>query len=287
MNDDSKTKQDPELQLLLTRMDPLARNLFDHAVRMNRASQRHIFQSFHARFSRTTPRTERETLAAHAIATAKHELGIAEDKSLPAHRYIAWFKELPAERREHYPGATTIRRAFHNNWTEANSAVTAAPVARFRSVRRRARGKKFTIQEVRFAVRLYRSEKGNLNSMRREWGPWARGKNSQGVRLPVCFHTVRQRFASFEDLCEAARGETPRPFQIRSLPLSQLRETMRQADREVPGKLTGVAFIAWRARKLETDPTLLIPSRETISNRLGNGSWDAARRAVFGNGGAG
>lgn len=285
MNDDCEIQHDPELQLLLTRMDPLARNLFDHAARMNRASQRHIFQKFHAQFSRTTPRTERETLAANAIATAKHELGIADDEPLPANKYAPWFKGLSDDCRKHYPSATTIRRAFHNNWTEANNAVTGSPVARFRSVRRRARGKEFTNAEIRFALQLYASEKGHLHSMRRTWGPWARIKNAEGVRVPIAFHTVRQRFASFEAMCEEAGIEPPRSMSIRALPLSRLIEIVRQAACDTSGKLTGVAFIAWRASKLEEDPSQLIPSRDTIASRLGNGSWDAAVCIAFGGAG--
>lgn len=282
MNDELEFQNNTELQLSITRLDPLARNLFDQVARMNRASQRHIFQMLHARFSNTTPRTERETLSAHAIATAKHELGVPDDRYLSSNKYEAWFKSLPEDRRGEFPSGSTIRRAFHNSWQEANSAVVATPIARFSSVRQRAQGKKFTNEEVRAAVRLYASDNGDLLSMRRKWGPWARRKNAEGTRVPICFHTVRHRFATFEDLCDAAGLAQPREMAVRALSDEQIRSVMRQAASEIDGLLTAVAFLAWRAKKLEADPTALIPNHETIANRLGNGRWYDARRAALG-----
>lgn len=277
MNDSINIHNNTDLDRLLAKMDPLARALFNHVSRLNRASQRHVFQRFAARFSRATPRTEREVLAGHAIATAMSELGVADDERLKSHQYKSWHRDLPEERKEQYPSATTIARIFHNNWNDAVDSVVATPIARFHTIRKRARGKAFTNQEIREAVRLFAEENPNVTSFRVEWKPWAREKAAEGYRVPLAFHTVRQRFIGYSDFSEAAGVPLNRNMAVRFLTDEEMHEILREADREVDGTLTWAKFIAWRKHKLELDPTLAIPHHQTIATRIGGGDWAVAR----------
>lgn len=281
MNDSTNIPASPDLDRLLAKMDPLARAFFNHVANLNRASQKHVFQMFAARFSRVSPRTERETLAAHAIATAMHELGLADDERLPSHKYKVWYGELSDERKEQYPGATTIGRIFHNNWTDAIDSVVVTPLARFHTIRKRAQGKPFTNQEIRDAIRLFAEENPRSTSYRREWKPWAKTKIAQGLRVPLAFHTVRQRYASYEEMSADAGLPMNAGMAVRAMRKEEMCEIIREAYCEVDGVLTWAKFIAWRKRKLELDPARAIPSHEMIAARVGSGEWDVAVRIAL------
>lgn len=282
MNNSTNIHDNPDLDRLLAKMDPLARAFFNHVANLNRASQRHVFQRFAARFSRATPRTEREVLAAHSIATAMQELGLSDDERLPNHRYKAWYRDLPEERKKQYASATTIARIFHNNWNDAIDSVVATPTARFHTIRKRARGSRFTNEEVRDALRLFAKEHPGFTSFRAEWKSWARSKDAQGIRVPLAFHTIRQRFMSYEDMIETAGVHMNNNMSVRALSDDDLHKIIREANADVTGVLTWAKFIAWRKHKHEVDPPRVIPCFETIARRIGGGSWATARANALG-----
>ncbi len=286
MNNSTNIHNSPDLDRLLAKMDPLARAFFNHVANLNRASQRHVFQKFAARFSRVSPRTEREILAGHAIATAMRELGLADDERLKSHQYKSWFRDLTDERQEQFPSATTIARIFHNNWNDAIDSVVTTPIARFHTIRKRARGKAFTNEEIRAAIRLFAEENPNVTSFRVDWKPWAREKAAQGYRVPLAFHTVRQRFMTYSEFADAADAHWNRHMVVRFLSDDEMREIVREANREVDGTLTWAKFIAWRKHKLELDPTRAIPHHQTIATRIAGGDWAAARDSAIREGAA-
>lgn len=263
-----------ELDEVIERMHPLARDAFQMANNMNEASKRFIYQSLANRFADACVYSERETSALSCYYRALEGTGRSE---LGEDGYTRWYEAQPAEVRETLMSGPTIRRVFRG-WRSLRSAAHAAPRARFKSRRRRALGPKFTSEELGEILRQFAEDCGGVISGN-AYPAWADQKDREGMRVPRSFRSIEIRFRTRTALYVAA-GLGPRSFKsTQSFSDEEIIRIVKEAASEVDGELTTVKYSRWRELARTRGRRLPVPS--VIAGRFGAGSWAAAREAIL------
>ena len=242
----------------------------------------------------------RRRLLAHGIRFSQEQVlravgaflaSLPRDESPTQSRYLEWAATVPrdADGRTRVPCSGSPWRRTFGSWTAVLRAAGAEPsLIRFRSRPRARRG--FTREDAVAALRAAHAELGEpLGTARYDnWGreiERRRACEPDANTAPVpTAHTVGRLFGGWWPALKSALGEgvllsrRVQPYEYTSEQLMALWQACRQHLGHPPAVHE---YDAWRlSRMSHGDGTNSAPHYNTLSRRIGNGSWSGVAAAA-------